>query len=188
LGKFIVKPISVYDSSNLKYSELGDRPIDNLQGNIEQPVILKGQPCGIYKVNGAYKLSEEFTTIFQSSNSNLYLISYDEDGNCLIRIISTTDISDYTVDPNGEIIEKVEVLTPEWLESQGVVTEESLDAKLEALDVMTKDNATAYVEEIIDDYVEETIDAKIDEKLDEKIEEKITQEETEDIVSMFMNN
>jgi hypothetical protein len=184
LGKFIVKPISVYDSSNLNYSELGERPIDNLQGDIENPVILNGQLENIYKVNGAYKLSETYPTIFQSSNSNLYLISYDENNNCLIRIISTTNITDYTVAPDGEILSKSEVPTSEWLEEQNYVTEDVVDSKLAALDVMTKDEAQSYVKNLIDDYV----DDYLDEKLDEKIEEKVVSEDSNDIIAMFANN
>jgi hypothetical protein len=184
IGNYVVKPISVYNASDINYSDLGQRPIDNLQGDIENPVILSEQSDGIYKIDGAYKLSKTYQTIFQSANSNLYLVSFDDDGNSLIKIISASEITDYTVSTSGEIIGKSTVPTSEWLEDQNYITEDYLDTKLATLGVMTKEETQQYVQQLLNDYVDDILD----EKLDQKLEEKLGTESAQDITAMFLQN
>jgi hypothetical protein len=182
---YVVKSISVYEPGDINYSDLGERPIDNLTGDIENPVILSNQPEGIYKVYGAYKLSESYLTIFQSSNSKLYFISKDEANNTLIKIVSTSEIIDYVVSPDGEILEKSVVPTTAWLEEQGYVTEDYVDYKLETLNVLTKEEAQSYIKELMDVYASEIIDAELDKKIDEKLEEKLVAESQQSIYALF---
>jgi hypothetical protein len=185
-GKFVVQSISVYNAGDLNYADLGDRPITNLQGDIENPECLYGQAEGIYKIDGAYRLSATYPTIFQSSNSNLYLVSYDGDENCYIRIISASNITDYVINGDGEFIGKSEMVTTEWLEQQEFITDDMLDSKLAALNLMTKDNAQAYVVQLLNEYVEDFLDEKIDGILDEKLGERLLAEDNKSVTEMML--
>ena len=46
-GRFYVSAISVFNASDINYNEIGNRPIENVSGNIENPIILSNLNDGI---------------------------------------------------------------------------------------------------------------------------------------------
>lgn len=180
-GRYFVSPLSVY-SGDMDYDTLGRRPIDNLEGTLDQPVTLGQLKNGIYKISGQYKITDSDETTYLSMNSNLFLIQNDAENNKIyIKKISASEICDYTIDGSGNITASA-VPTAEWLEAQGYVTEACVNAKLAALDFITKDEIDDYVQGIVIQTIENYVDEQIDIKLDEKFE-KATESE---LLNMFM--
>ena len=65
------------------------------------------------------------------------------------------------------------VPTTEWLQSQGYVTEQYVNLKLEALDIITRDELKSYVDEVIGNMIDEKIDAAINSKFKSTTETEI---------------
>ena len=172
-GTFYITPLNAY-SGSIDYDSLGHKPIVNLYGGIEQPIIIDKQNDGVYAINGNYKISDRLETVFSSANNNLFIVSHMDDGTVKIKKISTDEIIDYTV--SDSVSESI-VPTTEWLQSQGYVTEQYVNLKLEALDIVTRDNLESYVDEIINNM--------IDEKIDEAINSKFKLTTETEIVDLF---
>lgn len=172
-GTFYITPLNAY-SGSIDYDTLGHKPIINLYGKIEQPIIIDQQNDGIYAINGNYKISEQLETVFSSANNNLFIVSHMDDGTVKIKKISTDEIIDYTV--SDGVSESI-VPTTEWLQSQGYATEQYVNIKLEALDIVTRDELKSYVDEVIGNM--------IDEKIDEAINSKFKSTTENEIVDLF---
>lgn len=168
-GKFYVSPLSVY-SGEVNYDTLGRRPIENVEGTIDNPVTLDTLDNGIYKIVGQYKITASDETTYLSMNSNLFFVEKDSENSMVyIKKISASDICDYIINGKKKIITSV-VPTTEWLQKQGYVTESYVDQKIAALDFITKDEVENYVQNIVLQSIEQYVDEQIDIKFDEKFE------------------
>lgn len=166
--KFYVTPLSVY-SGEVNYDTLGQRPVDNLEGTLDEPVTLTELKDGIYKIKGQYQITPNDETVYLSMNSNMFIVQHDENGQIFIKKISAYEICDYIVDKNYTFTTSV-VPTTEWLKAQGYVTEGYVDAKIAALDFVTRDEIDQYVETLVIETINNVLETMVDEKIDEKFE------------------
>lgn len=176
-GYFYTTPLNAYAGS-IDYDTLQHKPIINLNGEIEDPIIIDTQNNGIYKVNGSYKISKNLDTVFSSVNNNLFIVSHEEN---IVRIkkISVDEIVDYVV-ADGSVSSSV-VPTTEWLESQGYITETAVDQKIAALNFITKQELDEYIQDIFIQTIDQTIDDRLNEKLNDRFEATTERE----IVNLF---
>ena len=177
-GTYYVTKLSE-DAKTLNYDNLGNRPIDNLDGTLDDPITISDLATGIYKIRGQYKICSGDITTYLSSNDNFFLV--DHDGTeVAIRKITAHNIIDYTVSENS-IVSQTNIPTREWIESQGYVTEASVNEKIAALDFMTKEEVAEYVQ----NEVLANLEPLIDKRIDLKLNESFSQVEASDISYLF---
>lgn len=177
-GSFYVTKLSE-DAKTLNYDTIGNRPIDNLDGTLDNPITISALATGVYKVRGQYKICTNDITTYLSGNDHVFLVS-NEESEIHIRKITSSDIFNYVVSDNS-IISKTELPTKQWIEDQGYTTQTYVDEKLTALDFMTRDEVSEYVTNIITVNLEPLIDKRIDAKLNESL----ASVEDSDITNLF---
>lgn len=173
-GSFYVTSLS--NTDNVDYNTLSNRPITNLKGEIGTPVIISSLSDGVYRITGQYQISDTLATVFVSTVSNLFLVEHSG-ANTYIKKISARDITDYAVNKDNTTISTV--ATTEWLRQQGFATEGYVDAKIAALDFITKQEIGDYVLNIIN----ETVEQKINEKL-----QTATEQEAREVFDKIFHN
>lgn len=177
-GTYYVTKLSE-DAKTLNYDNLGNRPIDNLDGTLDNPITISDLATGIYKIRGQYKICSGDITTYLSSNDNFFLV--DHDGTeVAIRKITAHNIIDYAVSKNS-IVSQTNIPTREWIESQGYVTEASVNEKIAALNFMTKEEVAEYVQ----NEVLANLEPLIDKRIDLKLNESFSQVEASDISYLF---
>ena len=177
-GKYYITPLNVY-SGSIDYDSLQHRPITNLEGAIFDPVILDIQRDGIYKVNGSYKISDALDTVFSSMNNNMFIVSHDGDVT-YVKKVGSYEIVDYTIN-NGNVIASV-IPTQEWLKEQGYASWNEVDAKIEAMGLITKNEIEEYVQNV----VLQTIDATVNERIEYIFDQKFQETTEREIVDIFV--
>ena len=194
-GHYYVTAISIYNASDINYNEIGNRPIEQLYGDIEHPVVLSSLENGFYKVHGAYKVSTKLITIFQSDGNHVIVVNHnepesEEDTETIsIKVITDASITDYIINNTDTVIERNNYATKQWVESQGYITDADFDAKIQALDIMTRENAEAYIQELIREGVEnivtEMFDDQFNERFDTRLNIKMQAEDNSSIQNLF---
>lgn len=177
-GSFYVTRLSE-DAKTLNYDTLGNRPIDNLDGTLDNPITIANLATGIYKVRGQYKICANDFTIYISGNDHIFLVDKGE-SEVAIRKITATNIYNYVV-TDDSIASKTEIPTKEWIEQQGYATKSYVDEQIAALDFMTKDEVSEYVANVLATELEPLIDARIEVKLNESLNDV----EDSDITNLF---
>ena len=166
-GRFKVDPLNAYTGS-LDYDTLSHRPIENIESHdFFSPVILDKMKEGFYKINGTYKISESIETVFTSYSSLLFWVHH-EDGNVYVKRIGSTDITDFTIYPDGTYVTAV-VPTTEWLKAQGYVTEPYIDAKIAALDFVNKTDIEEYVQGVVLQTINNLVVDVVNDELDRRL-------------------
>ena len=167
------------DAGSVNYDNLGNRPISNLYGDIGNPIIIAALSPGIYKIKGNYKITDNDSTTYASSNDVLFLINSKND-HLYIRKITADNFINYTVD-DSTIISTSSTLTEDWIKEQNYATTEYVNAQIAALDFIKKDEVAQYVESIVSDI----IDDKLDERMDMKLNDSFSTVEASDIEFLF---
>lgn len=157
IGEFYVSPLS--ESGQIDYDSLGNKPVINKIGTLNSPITVDQLEDGIYKIRGQYKLTESAITIYLSSNDNFFLVKTENDIT-YIKKISAMDITDYTVNSDGSISAST-IPTTKILKDYA--TKSYVDDKIAALDLLTKDDVTTYVADIINNTIDEKIETKVNE-------------------------
>lgn len=152
----------------IDYNTLGNRPIANLTGTLANPIIVETLDNGIYSISGQYKVFDSIDTIFSSYENHIFLVEKSET-ETHIKDISSTDIITYSL--VGDEIEQDKLVTSKFLEDNNYVTDSDLDKKIQTLDILTKTEASEYIEQAVNSYLDSRLDSAIDQKLDEKIVE-----------------
>ena len=186
VGGYYVSPISTYSPSDVDYNVIGNRPIENMLGNIENPVVLGDQPTGIYRVNGAYKIADGLITVFQSYNSDLFTVTHDQQtGATTVRCITGSNITTYIVGSNGDVIGRDIVATQQYLRDAGYMTEEDVDAKIAAINVFTKEEAYAYIQSVLADSIDKKVNDVLDQQFFTRLSQALVMEDQENIRGLF---
>lgn len=146
------------------YNTLGNRPIDNLNGTLDTPIIVENLQTGIYKITGQYKISLNDETTYLTTNETLFFVLQGEE--ISIRKITSHDILSYVISENS-IISETSVPTSQWIIDQGYASETYVNEKIAVLDFITRDEVNQYVKNAIDKNFDELIDKKIEKKLNE---------------------
>lgn len=173
-NRFYVTPLSIYNGE-VDYDSLGNRPIENIVGSLQSPVYIDQLHDGIYHITGNYKLFAEAATTYMSANSNLFLVEHGDGGTTHIKKLSASEIYDYTLSSDKELTTST-VPTTEWLSSQGYVTEPYIDAKIAALNFINKNEAEAYISDIIAKTFGTVIKEQVSKELDAQLQPATEQE------------
>lgn len=151
--------VSLYDNPEvIDYDNLGNRPIINLLGTLDKPILVSTLSPGIYKIKGQYKISNLEETIYLSADGDLILV----DNNKIKKITSDT-IEDFSIGEDSFI--KKTYITNEYLKENKYATESYLDTKIEALNSLIKADIQKYVQEAISQEIDSIVETKIDEKI-----------------------
>ena len=178
-GSFYIEALT---ADNIDYNTLGNRPIENLVGTLDEPIIITELNSGIYKIKGQYKISDDYGTVFLSSDGDLFLIEKTNTENRIKRITKDT-IQDFIVS-DSDIVKRT-YITDEYLTSCGYTTTEYVDSKVLALEESIRADIESYVEQTIEDVITQRIDVIIDERLDVKLDERIQATTNEEIEELF---
>lgn len=167
-------------AENVDYNNLGNRPIENLVGTLDVPIMIDGLNTGMYKVKGQYKISATDITTYLSTDGDLFIVEISATEKFIKRFTKKT-IQDFVIS-DGEI-KKNTYITEEYLADNGYSTNDYVDVKLTAFETSIKNDIESYVEQTVEDIIINKVDAIIDERLDVKLDERIqisTNEEVED--------
>ena len=174
--KYIVIPLWECPEP-IDYNTLGNQPIINLIGTLDEPIIVNELESGIYKISGRYKITQTDLTVYLNPNVNIFIID-KTDGIISIKKISNEEIIDYTVE--NDIVSKTNItITENYLFKNGYVTSTYVDKKIEALNISLREDIQKYIDEVIGD--------KFNSIIDERIDRKIISATDEDIRSLFIN-
>ena len=178
-GSFCIEALT---ADNIDYNTLGNRPVENLVGTLDEPIVITELNSGTYKIKGQYKISDDYGTVFLSSDGDLFLIEKTNTENRIKRITKDT-IQDFIVS-DSDIVKRI-YITDEYLTGCGYTTTEYVDSKVLALEESIRADIEAYVEQTVEDVITQKVDAIIDEKLDVKLDERIQETTNEEIEEFF---
>ena len=178
-GSFYVEALT---ADNIDYNTIGNRPVVNLVGTLDEPIIITDLNSGTYKIKGQYKISDDYGTVFLSSDGDLFLTEKTSTENRIKRITKDT-IQDFVVSDND--IVKRTYITDEYLTDCGYATTEYVDNKVLALEESIRADIEAYVEQTVEDVITQKVDAIIDERLDIKLDERIQETTDEEVEDLF---
>lgn len=178
-GSFYVEALT---ADNIDYDTLGNRPVKNLVGTLDEPVIITELNSGTYKIKGQYKISDDYGTVFLSSDGDLFLTNKTSTENRIKRITKDT-IQDFVVSDNDVV--KRTYITDEYLTDCGYATTEYVDNKVLALEESIRADIEAYVEQTVEDVITQKVDVIIDERLDVKLDERIQETTNEEVADLF---
>ena len=162
----------------IDYNTLGNRPIVNLVGTLDNPIIISDLNDGIYNIKGQYKISDLIETIYLSASSVIFTVRKDAD-KTFIKSITSNNISDFCIS-NGSISSH-EYITDQYLKDNNYVTAEYVEVKIQALQQSIEDD----VKQDVSTIVNEQMGTVLDEKIEAKINESIESVESTDINSLF---
>ena len=178
-GSFYVEALT---ADNIDYNTLGNRPVENLVGTLDEPVIITELNSGTYKIKGQYKISDDYGTVFLSSDGDLFLTEKTSTENRIKRITKDT-IQDFVIS-DSDIVKRT-YITDEYLTGCGYTTTEYVDNKVLALEESIREAIEAYVEQTVEDVITQKVDAIIDERLDIKLDERIQETTNEEVEDLF---
>lgn len=173
--RYIVIPLWEHPEP-IDYNTLGNQPITNLTGTLEEPIIVNELESGIYKISGRYKITQTDLTVYLNPNINIFIID-KTDEIISIKKISNEEIIDYSVE--NDVVSKTNLtITEDYLIENGYATTTYIDKKIEALNVSLREDIQKYIDEVIGD--------KFNSIIDERIDRKILSATDEDIRSLFV--
>lgn len=163
--KYIIT--SLTDNGNkIDYDSLVHRPIINKTGSLANPLTIGELDNGLYSVSGEYRIFLEYPTIFSSSINHLFVVEKEND-KIYVKDVQAKKTVIYVLS-NGQVnIE--DVITSNYLTENQYITETDFDAKIKALDFVTRNEISDYVKQITTEYLEQNLDSKIDEKINSLI-------------------
>lgn len=180
-NKYVVKPLC--DLSNIDYNTLGNKPILNINGESNNPIVISDLDNGIYSITGHFKIASNDITIHLNPNPTIFIIEKDGINDCTyINKIATKEIANYVVYKHSStLIDKY--ITEQFLKDNGYVTSTYVDEKIVALGFLTKEEVQKYIEDVVPIAIGEQIVPVIDERIDKKI---LSATETQ-ITSLFQS-
>lgn len=151
----------------IDYDTLGNRPIVNLVGTLDEPIMVSELDNGIYRIKGQYKISDLEETIYLSA-SDIICTVVKNNQNIEIKKITSDNITDYII--TNSDISKNTYITEQYLKDNNYTTTSYVDTKIEALEVSIKEDMKTYVQGIIEDVFGESLDEIIDNRISENIQ------------------
>ena len=136
----------------INYDELNNRPILNIVGSIDNPIIIKNLSNGVYKVTGFFKLS--LNSEAESSVVGNIVIVEDR----YITKISNKEIKKYNKENDDEEEYVTEVGTRNIIESYNYVTEVQMAQYIQ-------EHFESQVEKIVEDVLSEMFTPATDQQI-----------------------
>ena len=164
LGNYYVDKLTIDD---IDYNTLGNRPIVNLVGTLDETIVVDELNSGIYSIKGQYKISNLIETIYLSASSVIVMVEKDRDITH-IKHITTDQITDFFISDNS--VTSHEYVTDQYLKDNNYVTADYVDNKIAALEQSINEDIEKYISDIVDKQFSSMWDEKIDAKIDEKIQ------------------
>ena len=163
-GSYYVDKLTIDD---IDYNTLGNRPIVNLVGTLDETIVVDELNSGIYSIKGQYKISNLIETIYLSASSVIAMVEKDGDITH-IKHITTDQITDFFISDNS--VTSHEYITDQYLKDNNYVTADYVDNKIAALEQSINEDIEKYISDIVDKQFSSMLDEKIDAKIDEKIQ------------------
>ena len=179
-GLFYVTPLYEH-AEPIDYDTLGNKPIENLMGTYNTPIILGDLPTGIYNICGKYKVTSDDSKEYLTGESRLALVN-NMGTTTTIKLVTADGIVNFIVS-NGEVISD-KVVTESYLKDNGYTTESYVDERIKELDLVQRSEIDAY----ISNYISQSLDVIIDEKIDAALEEKFQPFTDEYVYDLFDSN
>ena len=176
---YFVDALTVDD---IDYNTIGNRPIENLVGTLDIPILIDSLSDGIYKIKGQYKISNTDITTYLSADGDLFIIE-NTDTEKHIKRFTKDDIYDFVI-TDTDIIKKF-YITDEYLLNNGYTTNDYVDNKIAALEASIRADIEAYIEQTVEDVITRKVNEIIDECLDEKLDERIQATSNEEVQDLF---
>ena len=164
LGNYYVDKLTIDD---IDYNTLGNRPIVNLVGTLDETIVVDELNSGIYSIKGQYKISNLIETIYLSASSVIAIVEKDGDITH-IKHITTDQITDFFISDNS--VTSHEYITDQYLKDNNYATTDYVDNKIAALEQSINEDIKKYISDIVDEKFNTLLDEKIDAKIDEKIQ------------------
>lgn len=170
-GDYYVTP--VYSDTQIDYDGLQNTPITNLNGTLENPIVLADLDDGWYKVSGHFSTPDGKS--FNSIVGNYIIVEQTDVSTKVIKRINTKNIIDYTID-NG-VVSKDKYATEKFIEDKGYATTDYVDSSIAALQVT--------MEDYIQNYVATTCTLLIKHMISEELDQRYA--DNSDITDLFNN-
>lgn len=183
-GAFYVSPLCESEKE-IDYNTLGNKPIVNLTGTLDNPIQLSTLDDGTYSVTGQYKVDDSDETVYLSASPTLCMVAHEDD-TVRVKTINSYQIYDYIVQDGT--VNHVVYLTEQYLTDNGYATKAYVDEKILALDFVTKEEVESYIDEKIKQAFDTQLDTVIEEKVSAKVEESMEEVSDTDIKSLFTEN
>ena len=173
--KFFIKPL--YENPTpIDYNTIGNRPIENLLGTIEKPIVVEHLETGIYKIVGQYRICEKSDAIYLSGSGDLVFVDVSS-SKIHAKRITRDNVDDFVIE-KGKATRKV-YITDDYLVDYA--TNDYVDNKIVALEK----SILEYVNEYISFILSESFDAFIEQKIDIKLSEMLQETNREEIEILF---
>lgn len=163
----------------IDYDTLGNRPIINMVGTFDAPIVVSQLDSGLYSIKGQYTIAPDISTKYSSATGTLFMVEKSNDGTIYIKKISADDIIQYVV--SGGVTKTNVYVTKDYLDSHGFATISYVDEKIAGLDFLTKEETETYINQQIN----QSFDTNIEEKVNLAIEEKFVETSDELIEDLF---
>lgn len=174
---YYVSPLNEYPDE-INYDKLGNRPIINLIGTLDEPIMVSDLDTGIYKIKGQYKVSNLEETTYLSASDTLFIVNNQKD-TISIKKVTIDDIVDYVITNETLMVNKY--ITEDFLKEKKYVDSDYVDTKTETVKLLLEDELKKYIVETIDSVMGESLDKKIDERINTFIQPT----EDEQITDLF---
>lgn len=181
-GVFEAVPLSSFDGE-IDYNTIGNKPVVNLVGTLDSPIVLSTMENGVYSVKGQYKIAPNDATVFLNSTANICMVEHTDDGKTHVKRVAINEIKDYEVVEDAVI--SYGYVTEKELAEHGYATQEYVqayfDERFAGINFVTEEQVETIVNNKLSSVLEDTIDTIVDTKIDEKLQET----SADDIAALF---
>lgn len=176
-GLFYAKPLYEH-AEPIDYDTLGNKPIENLMGTYNNPIVLADLSTGIYNICGKYKVTANDENNYLAGERRLALVN-NMDNIATIKVVTADGIINFVV-KNGNVISD-RVITESSLKEQGYTTEAYVDARIKELDLVQRKE----IDEYIQNYISKSLDTVINEKINTALGNKLQPLEDDAVRGLF---
>lgn len=179
-GLFYAKPLYEH-AEPINYDTLGNKPIENITGTFNSPIILGELSTGIYNVCGKYKITSSNDKEYLAGERRLVLVN-NMGITTTIKVVTADGIINFILKDGNVISDRV--VTESQLKDQGYTTETWVDARIKELDLVQRNEIDAYIQ----NYISLALDTMIDEKVTTAINKKLQPLTDEAVYDLFDRN
>ena len=179
-GFYYVTPLYEH-AEPIDYDTLGNKPIENLNGTYDKPIILADLPTGIYNICGKYKVTANDEREYLIGARRLAFIN-NMGTTSTIKVVTSDGAINFIVS-NGNVISD-KVVTESYLNEHGYTTETWVNERIKELDLVQKKEIDSYIE----NYISQSLDTIINEKVETAVNNKLAPIDDEFVYDLFDEN
>ena len=159
--------VSQYGFIN-KYNQLELIGIPTKVGTSDDIVILSSLEDGLYQIKGLHKITARHSKTFDS-DSFIFAVVQTIGETKKVRRITADELTEYTIEEDLSVTEN-EVITKEYLDDEGYITEEDLEHEIDILRDELEDEIVEFIPVLVDPLVREIISEEIGSSSQESID------------------